>query len=175
MNRVKDITLYDCGRANTTDLWLQCVNHNYRAGLYKHDTAGAQSSLDWIFFFNFEYEILSELPFEQNVSSEKLNSFPLKNSYPWHQRNRTVAQLWLIVQNRRTKSGVFEILTQRQNEWKITISLSKKNVQRNRNLKVLLVTLRNIKTRLNNMWKFTSYYTEHTMRPQYKYRLINAA
>ena len=50
MKRVKDITLYDCGRANTTDLWLQCVHHNYRAGLYKHDTAGAQSSLDWIFF-----------------------------------------------------------------------------------------------------------------------------
>jgi hypothetical protein len=54
MNTTKDATLYDRKKANTTKLWLQSVYHNYRAGLYKHDNAGVQSSLvSKSFFFVF--------------------------------------------------------------------------------------------------------------------------
>jgi len=47
MNKVKDTPLYDRTKVNTTNVLLQHVNRDYKAGLSKHDTAGVQTCLEW--------------------------------------------------------------------------------------------------------------------------------
>jgi hypothetical protein len=72
MDKVKDIPLYDRTKVNTTNVLLQHVNRNYKAGLSKHDTAGVQTCLELkLSYFYIVQEALSGISYGQTVSSEK--------------------------------------------------------------------------------------------------------